>query len=80
MPTCDSGPGKKAVRDALMSQLEKYRDELPAIDTLTDTDERRSRCSSTVVPLLQSLEISTLVEHCIFFMMRSQPTESEEPG
>jgi len=91
MTTSDSDPGKKAGRDALVRLLETYVHELQAIDSITDTDERRLKCSSTVVRIFESLsaylddkeigrilaEIAGLTQHCFFFR-RSTATQTEQ--
>src|SRR5438874_2414944 len=90
--TSASDPGKKARRDALVGLLETYVHELQAIDAITNTDERRLKCSSAVVRIFESLsaylddkeigqtlaEIASLTQHCFFFFRRPTPTQEEQ--
>src|SRR5437870_663482 len=92
MATSDPDQGNKARRDALVRLLETSVHELQAIDAITDTDERRLKCSSAVVRIFESLsaylddkeigqtiaEIAGLTQHCFFFFRRSTPTQEEQ--
>jgi hypothetical protein len=81
----DSDREKKVVRKALVRQLEANRLELQAMNDITNVDQLRSRCSSTIISVLRSLstylddaeirhllaDIATLTQQYIFFTTRS---------
>ena len=92
MTTNNSDPGKKVAHEALVNLLQSYVHELQAIDAISNTDERRSKCSSTVVRIFESLsvylddkeigpilvEITNLTQHCMFFFRQSTPVQQAE--